>query len=64
MSDKLMEAKEASEYTGVSTPFLKNQAKLGQVGYVMPSPKRIMFRKSDLDTWMSSWIVRTPNISG
>jgi hypothetical protein len=32
-----------------------NQAKTGRLGYVLTSPRKMMFSKTDLDTWMSGW---------
>jgi excisionase family DNA binding protein len=49
--------KEAAEYTGTPANYLLNQAKMGHLSYIQPSPKRIMFDRDDLDAWMASWKV-------
>jgi hypothetical protein len=53
--EKKLLAKDAADVCGVTTNYLLNQAKMGRVAYVQPSPRRIMFTKPDLDKWMSSW---------
>ena len=55
IGNQLVEAAEAGEYTRTSKDYVSNQAKLGHIAYFLTSPKRIMFEKSDLDTWMNSW---------
>jgi excisionase family DNA binding protein len=55
MSEKLMQSKEAAEYTGAPRDFMLNQAKAGHITYLQVSPKKIMFRKADLDSWMEKW---------
>jgi hypothetical protein len=54
-ANQLMEATEAGEYTRTSKDYVSNQAKLGHISYVLTSPKRIMFDRTDLDAWMASW---------
>ena len=44
MSDRLLLTKDAAEYCNVSNGYLLNQAKMGRVAYVQPSPKKIMFQ--------------------
>ena len=55
MNNRLMLHREAAEYTGTATKYLGNQAKMGRLGYVLTSPRKMMFYKADLDTWMASW---------
>jgi hypothetical protein len=52
---RLLVTRDAAEYCNVGSSYLTNQAKLGHVAYVLPSPKKMMFEKADLDSWMSSW---------
>jgi hypothetical protein len=54
-AQRLLASKEASEYTGAPRDYLLNQAKLGNLSYVQPSPKKIMFFAKDLDRWMLTW---------
>jgi excisionase family DNA binding protein len=58
--DKLMMVKEAAEYTGTSPDYLRNQAKQGHLAYVQTSPKKILYRKIDLDEWMKTWRIVAP----
>jgi hypothetical protein len=62
MSDRLLLTKDAAEYCNVSNGYLLNQAKMGRVAYIQPSPKKIMFSKPDLDTWMAGWLKVSVNI--
>ena len=55
INNRLMFHREASEYTGTTTRYLTNQAKTGRLGYVLTSPRKIMFYKDDLDAWMATW---------
>jgi hypothetical protein len=55
MNTKLMESDEASDYTRIAENYLLNQAKQGNITYILTSPKKIMFDKADLDTWMAGW---------
>jgi len=55
MTDRLMEADEASDYTRTAENYLLNQAKSGRVAYIMTSPKKILFDRTDLDRWMAGW---------
>jgi hypothetical protein len=55
MTPKLMVRGDAAEYCGTSTDYLMNQARHGKVGYVQPSPRKIMFRQTDLDKWIAGW---------
>jgi hypothetical protein len=55
MTDKMMMSREAAEYTGTTPDYLLNQAKAGRLAYLQPSPKKIMFRRGDLDVWVKGW---------
>jgi excisionase family DNA binding protein len=55
MTNRLMLRREAAEYSGTSPSYVTNQAKTGRLGYVLTSPRKMMFAKSDLDQWMASW---------
>ena len=52
---KLMLAKEAADYSGTTPSYVTNQAKTGRLGFVMTSPRKMMFDRSDIDTWMATW---------
>ncbi len=55
ITGKLMVRHDAAEYCGTSADYLMNQARHGKVAYVQPSPRKIMFRQTDLDKWIASW---------
>ena len=55
MNTRRMEARDAADYVGTSMDYLLNQAKMKRVAHILTSPKKIMFEKDDLDTWMASW---------
>jgi excisionase family DNA binding protein len=52
---RLMLAKEAADYSGITQSYVVNQAKTGRLGHVITSPRKMMFSRADLDTWMASW---------
>jgi hypothetical protein len=50
----------AADYCGVSLSYFRNLTKTGAgPTYLKPSPKKILFRKDDLDAWIASWVVKS-----
>jgi predicted DNA-binding transcriptional regulator AlpA len=47
---------EAAQRAGVSLQYLMRQcADRTGPAFIRPSPRRTMFRKIDVDTWVASW---------
>jgi hypothetical protein len=55
MSNRLMLRKEVADYSGTTPNYVTNQAKLGRLGYILTSPRRMMFSKAQVDQWMATW---------
>jgi hypothetical protein len=55
----LMKPDMAAAYLRVEPDYLMRQCR-GGTGpvYLMPSPRKILFRKVDLDAWRNSWVER------
>jgi hypothetical protein len=46
----------SAEYCGLPETYFRNQVKHGSgPTYLQPSPKRVFFRKEDLDEWVATW---------
>lgn len=46
----------SAEYCRLPEKYFRNQVKRGSgPTYFQPSPKRLFFRKEDLDAWMATW---------
>lgn len=53
---------QAAEYLRLDVKYLMRMCRKGSGPvYLQPSPKRILFRKSDLDAWRAGWIVKQPS---
>jgi hypothetical protein len=55
MSNRLMLRREVADYSGTTPNYVTNQAKTNRLAYLLTSPRRMMFTKSDVDHWMASW---------
>lgn len=52
---------QAAEYLRLDVKYLMRMCRKGAgPAYLQPSPKKILFRKSDLDVWRMSWTVKQP----
>lgn len=52
---------DAAAYCGLPTNYFKNLVKAGGgPTYIKPSPKKVLFRKVDLDLWVNSWATVEP----
>jgi len=54
----LLDRKEAAQHCGVPEAYLLNLAKSRGAGpaFVKLSPRKTLYSRSDLDTWIASWI--------
>ena len=61
--DQYLEPEDAAAYVGLSTDYLMRQCRkhVGPVHF-MPSPKKTLFSKPDLDAWVASWVRREPQM--
>jgi hypothetical protein len=50
----------APEYCNLESGYFRNLVRRG-IGpvCVKPSPRKVLFRQSDLDTWMAAWVVKS-----
>jgi hypothetical protein len=61
MLEDLLEPAIAAAHLRLKTKYLLRQCRAGNgPPYLMPSPRKILFRKSDLDAWRSEWVERSP----
>ena len=57
-TEELWGATQAAHYLQLESRYLIRQCRRGTgPAYLKPSPKKILFRKSDLDAWRSCWEV-------
>ena len=60
-SAPFMDKQSAAQYLGIDLKFLANQIRTGGGPvYVRPSPKIMLFRQGDLDTWRNTWEICEP----
>jgi hypothetical protein len=54
-NDSLLDPRSASDYTRLSVPALAQLRYLGRgPKYLNPTPRKNLYRRSDLDTWLNS----------
>lgn len=56
MDDELLNETEAAEFCGLQDEYFRNLRRSGHgPTYVKPSERVILYRTSDLETWIASW---------
>jgi hypothetical protein len=56
MTDILLDKKQAAAHLGIPVAILAGQCKLGTgPTFIRPSPRKLMFRRKDLDNWRATW---------
>lgn len=59
--EDLLPPEPAAAHLHLKASYLLRQCRAGHgPAYLMPSPRKILFRKSDLDAWRSGWVERGP----
>ncbi len=58
-TEELLKPDVAAAYLRLDLPYLLRQCRVGKgPRLLMPSPRKILFRKSDLDNWRRTWTER------
>ncbi len=57
-TEELLTPASAAAYMRLDKPYFMRLASSGAIACLKPSPRRVLFRKSDLDAWRSGWTVR------
>lgn len=56
--DQYLNLTEAAAHAGVTVTYLKDQCRReGGPKHFRPSPRKTLFRKTDIDDWVKSWRV-------
>ncbi len=50
--NQLLNYKQAAQYLGISTPYLKRLKRTGQIPYVIVGDRAVRFRVSSLNRWI------------
>ena len=54
--DTYMDLTQAATHAGVTVSYLKDQCRKGAgPRHFRPSPKKALFRRTDIDDWIRSW---------
>ena len=63
-ANDLLERPDASAYTGLTPVHLLNlQRQDDGPAWIRPSPRKTLYRRSDLDAWMKTWERHVPRTS-